>query len=127
MENGDLKCLPVPIVKKIIKELISCDSAKVMLELTEKELNLTEKKVSLKDSIINTMGEKEKNYVNIISLSDQKFITLSNYNKTLESNYAKINLQLKVAKTKNKIKNVVITSGLTIAIGYTAFWYFFLK
>ena len=125
--NEELKCLPVPVVKLIIKDLISCDSAKSILEITEKQLELTEQKVSLKDSVISYMSEKEKNYKLNIDLSEKKYTTLYDYTKNLENDYKKVNLRLKVEKTKNKIKNVIITSGITIAIGYTAVWYFFLK
>lgn len=125
--NGETKCLPIPVIKTIIKDLISGDSAKAVLELTEKELILTEQKVFLKDSVIYSMSEKEKNYKSNIDLSDKKYLLLLEYNNNLENNYKKVNLQLKVEKTKNKIKGVIITSGFTIAIGYAAYWFLFLK
>lgn len=126
-EPIETKCLPVPVIKNIIKDLITGDSAKSQLSLTEQQLILTEKKVSLQDSVINKMIEKEKNYLGQIDLMDKKYFTLEDYNKKLEKNFEKVNLQLRFEKKKNKIKNVVIGSGLTIAVGYTAVWYFLLR
>ena len=53
------KCFPIPVVKLITKDLMSGDQAKVELKLTTKELEETQLKVSLKDSIISKMTEKE--------------------------------------------------------------------
>lgn len=126
-EPIETKCLPVPIIKNIMKDLLIGDSAKSQLTLTEQQLILTEKKVNLKDSVINKMQEKEKNYLGQIDLMDKKYLALEDYNKKLEKSYEKVNLQLRFEKKKNKIKNVVIGSGLTIAVGYTAVWYFLLR
>jgi len=123
----ETKCLPVPVIKNIIKDLITGDSAKTQLSLTEEQLLLTEKKVSLKDSVITFMEQKEKNYLSQIDILNKKYFALDDYNQKLEKSYEKVNLQLRFEKKKNKIKNIVITSGVTIALGYTAFWYLTLR
>ena len=41
--NQQTKCFPLPVVKKITKDLLSGDSAKAQLKLTENQLIETEK------------------------------------------------------------------------------------
>jgi len=94
------KCFPIPVVKMIIKDLLSGDSAKALLTLTEKQLSETENKVSLKDSVISTMKVKEDNYKTIINSERQKYSILDSYTKTLE-------VKLKIASVKNKFKSIV--------------------
>jgi hypothetical protein len=47
-----VKCFPIPIVKQITKDLLSGDSAKAQLKLTEQQLYKTENIVEMKDSVI---------------------------------------------------------------------------
>lgn len=94
----NIKCFPLPVVKLIIKDLISGDSAKEMLKLTNEQLTKTEEKVVLKDSVINTMKVKETNYVNIIDIQNKKYDILDGYTKKLE-------FQLKKEKVKGKFKS----------------------
>ena len=83
-----------------MKDLLSGDSAKAQLEITEKQLLETEKKVVLKDSIISILREKEGNYIKIIDSEKQKFNIVENYSKKLE-------WDLKKEKVKNKFKSVI--------------------
>ena len=52
------KYFTIPVVKLIVKDLLSGDSAKAQLKITEAQLLETENKVALKDSVINTMKFK---------------------------------------------------------------------
>jgi hypothetical protein len=72
-----------------VKDLLSGDSAKAQLKVTELQLLETEKKVVLKDSIINTMKIKEINYQTIIAAEKEKFQIVENYSKTLEKDLRK--------------------------------------
>jgi predicted RNase H-like nuclease (RuvC/YqgF family) len=126
-KSNEVKCLPVPVIKNVIKDLISGDSAKAQLELTEQELILNEKKIELKDTIISKMRDKERDYKKIIDNQEAKFGTLLGYTEQLQKNIQKLNSEIKVLRTKNKIQGIVIGSGLTIAIGYAAVWYFLIK
>ena len=56
-----VKCFPIPVVKQITKDLLSGDSAKAQLKLTEQQLAETEKIVEKKDSVISVMRVKEEN------------------------------------------------------------------
>ena len=104
------KCFPMPVVKQIMKDLISGDEAKAQLKLTEQQLIETEKKVSLKDSVISTLRLKEVNYQTIIDSEKQKFEIMEKYSKKLE-------FDLKKEKVKNKFKSIVGT-GVIVALSF---------
>ena len=106
----NVKCFPIPVVKQIMKDVLSGDSAKEQLKLTEEQLIQTEKKVVLKDSIINTLRLKEENYNTIIGVERQKFDIMEKYSKKLE-------FDLKKEKVKNKFKSILGT-GVIAVLGF---------
>jgi hypothetical protein len=67
----------------------------------------TEKKVSLKDSVITTLRAKEVNYNTIIDSEKQKFEIMDRYSKKLE-------LDLKKEKVKNKFKSILGTGVIAV-------------
>lgn len=83
----------------IVKDLISGDSAKAELKLSNLELIELGKKVNLKDSIINSMKSKEQNYLEIISKKDEKYSIVENHAKKIER-------ELKKTKVISKFKSV---------------------
>ena len=95
-----VKYFPIPVVKTIVKDLLSGDSAKAILSLSNQHITELEKKVELKDSIMSVMKSKEVNFKKIIDTQDQKFILLENYTK-------KIEFDLKKEKVKNKFKSFI--------------------
>ena len=101
------KCFPLPVVKQIMKDLVSGDEAKAQLKLTEQQLLETEKKVSLKDSVITTLRLKEVNYQTIIDSEKQKFDIIDRYSKKLE-------FDLKKEKVKNKFKSILGTGAIAV-------------
>jgi hypothetical protein len=101
INNQQTKCFPLPIVKKITKDLLSGDSAKVQLKLTEQQLFETETKVIMKDSVITLLRVKETNYQTIIGAQTQKYSILEDHTK-------KVEWSLKKEKVKNKL-----TTGLS--------------
>lgn len=101
VDTGKLvKCLPVATVRQIIKDLLSGDSAKLQLQLTESQLIETEKKLHLKDSIINSMKDKEKNYLTIQEYNKEQLILLNNYSTKVEND-------LKKEGRKNNVRSVI--------------------
>lgn len=110
-DTNNVKCFPIPVVKQIMKDVISGDSAKAQLKLVESEVVELEKKVSLKDSVINTLRLKEDNYQTIIKAEKEKFGIVESYSKKLE-------WDLKKEKVKNKFKSILGTA----AIGILAFF-----
>ena len=101
------KCFPLPVVKQIMKDLVSGDSAKAVLKMTEVQLLETEKKVTLKDSVITTLRLKETNYQTIIQSEKEKFEIVERYSKKLE-------FDLKKEKVKNKFKSILGTGVIAI-------------
>ena len=101
------KTFPVSVVKLMIKDLLSGDSAKLELKLTEKQLYETEKKVNLKDSVIYLMKIKEVNYTNIIGVQNQKYGILETYTKKVEIN-------LKKEKVKGKFKSILSVGIISV-------------
>lgn len=98
--NKLVKCLPVTTVRQIIKDLLSGDSAKLQLKLTESQLIETEKKLYFKDSIINVMNNKEKNYLTIQEYNKEQLILLNNYSTKVEND-------LKKEARKNNVRSVI--------------------
>jgi hypothetical protein len=95
-----------------MKDLLSGDSAKAQLKLTEQQLLETERKVELKDSIIISLREKEANLGLIINSEKEKFKIVEDYSKKLE-------WSLKKEKVKNRFKSFVgagIIAALTFLV-----------
>jgi hypothetical protein len=57
--------IDVEIAKKIANDLVSGDVAKAKLKITENNISLLEKKVIVKDSVINIL-EKQKSNLNLV-------------------------------------------------------------
>ena len=102
-----VKSFPISTVRKIIKDLKSGDEAKAQLKLSDSLLVVTEGKVVLKDSVINTMKIKEVNYVNIIGAQNDKYNVLEGYTK-------KVELNLKKEKVKGKFKSILGTGVIAV-------------
>lgn len=108
--NQQTKCFPLPLVKKITKDLLSGDSAKAQLFLTEKQLFETEKKSVMKDSVISLLRIKENNYMTIIDAHNEKFTTLESHTKKLE-------WDLKKEKVKSKF-TTFLSSAIIATLTY---------
>ncbi len=93
--DNDEKCFKISTVRLIMKDLLSGDSAKAVLKLTEEHLNECEIKSVFKDSIINKQLIKIDNLSGIISDERSKYGILEDHTKKLETS-------LKVQKLKNK-------------------------
>lgn len=105
--SNNTKCFTIPVVRQIMKDLLSGDSAKAQLKLTESQLDETEKKVVLKDSVITTLRLKEVNYLTIIDAEKQKFNIVENYSKKLE-------WDLKKEQAKGKFKSILGTGVIAV-------------
>ena len=102
-----VKCFPIPIVKQITKDLLSGDSAKAQLKLTEQQLYKTENILEKKDSVISIMRVKEENYNTIILTQNEKYSILENHTKRIE-------WELKKLKVKNKFTSILSGSAILI-------------
>ncbi len=108
VKGQDTIHIPTVVAKQIAKDLISYDSTKAILELTEDQLGLTEQKVVLKDSIIAQHTQKGIMYEERIKNEQLKFDTQGTYVKQLE----KKNKKLKVKLLFTKITLSAIIGGL---------------
>jgi hypothetical protein len=108
--NQPTKCFPIPIVKQITKDLMSGDSAKAVLKLTEQQLLETENKVIMKDSVITMLRDKESNYIKMLDAQNQKYSILEDHTK-------KVEWDLKKEKVKNKFKSI-LGGGALIALTF---------
>jgi hypothetical protein len=96
--------------KKLTKELVACDSIKAVHSLTKKELQLTQSKVKLKDSIIGQYVIKDSIYQEMLHNEELKFDAQSELVHDLE----KANKKLKVKHNFTKVISGIVTVTLTI-------------
>jgi hypothetical protein len=107
------KCFTIPVVKQIAKDLLSGDSAKALLKLTESQLDSTIRKTYIQDSVIGTYKQKIENYDTIIVYERNKFNTLQSYTNKLE-------IDLKKEKVKSKFLRWG-TGGLLLCLGVVTY------
>jgi len=112
-------CMPYSVAKKIAQDLVVGDSAQELLSAVVEQLELTENKVVLKDSIIDNLRNKEFNLMDQVrneKMAKEAYITMYN---TLEGEYTRVYKQYKKQKFVNRIYKVGFWSGLAIGIaGY---------
>mgnify|MGYP006074272601 FL=1 len=104
-----VKCFLIPVVKLIAKDLLSGDSAKAQLKLTEQQLLETEKIVEKKDSIISIMKVKEENYNKIIDNRYKQYSILESYTNQVKRD-------LKKLKVKNKFTSI-LSGSIIVVLG----------
>jgi hypothetical protein len=106
------KQFPIPVVKLIVKDLLSGDSAKAQLKLTTQQLEETKKIVSLKDSLIVKLEQKNANSEEIIGLSGEKFSTLETHTKKVEKELRREKIKTRIFKTLSFAGSAVIVALL---------------
>jgi len=109
VKSQDTIHIPTYVAKTMAKELVSCDSAKAILELTKEQLSLTENKVVLKDSIISNYVRKEDIYKQVITNQEQKFELQGQWVNELR----KQNKTLKAKLTFTRIISILFTGFIT--------------
>ncbi len=108
-KSQDTIHIPYSVAKQIAKDLVSYDSTRAILELTNEQLSLTEQKVVLKDSIIAGHVQKGLLYEERIGNEQKKYGVLEGYVKDLQ----KKNKKLKVKLLFTKITLSAVIGGLT--------------
>ena len=76
--------LEVPIVRLVIKDLVTFDGVKLQLVETKELLKLSNDKLVLKDSVITNLNGKVLNLEGIIQKKDEQFGLESQKSKELE-------------------------------------------
>ena len=100
--------LPKKVAKEVVKDIVTGDSAKAILILTEQQLKKTEDIVDLKDGIISTLETKNSNYVQQIEAEKQKTAIFDQQLKLQQKEYKK----LKAKNTFNKVFYYLIIGSL---------------
>ena len=88
--------LKKPIVKLVIKDLITGDGAKEELNLVTEKIKIYEQKVVLKDSIINNLNIKINNFNSIISTKSDQLSLSQKLSKKLQTDLKKQKLKTKI-------------------------------
>jgi peptidoglycan hydrolase CwlO-like protein len=76
--------LEVPIIRLVIKDLVTFDGLKLQLVETNELLKLSNDKIVLKDSVITNLNGKVFNLEGIIQKKDEQFSLESEKSKSLE-------------------------------------------
>jgi hypothetical protein len=87
--------IPTPVAKQIIKDLVSGDSAKAELKLSNEHITLLENKVILKDSIISGHVQKGIMYEDRIKNEQLKFDTQQKWVEQLRKDNKKLKVKLR--------------------------------
>ena len=88
--------LEKPIVKLVIKDLISGDGAKEELVLTVDKIKLLEQKIVLKDSVINNLNSQIGNFNSILHTKSDQLSLSQELSKKLQTDLKKQKLKTKI-------------------------------
>lgn len=102
--------IDVEIAKKIANDLVSGDVCKAKLKLTENNISLLEKKITLKDSVINVLGKQKSNLDLVIAYKDD----LISKQEEISNSYKK---ELRKEKTKKFVYKLLAYVGIA-STGY---------
>lgn len=110
--DSSLVILPEPIARQVIKDLILGDSAIQELTLVKSKLTLTEKKVSVQDSLITNLTSQIENLL-LVDIGRKEQIELGNELSE------KLERDLKKEKTKTLFyqSSTGIMIGVAVAVG----------
>ena len=101
--------IPTPVAKQIVKDLVSGDSAKAELKLSNETISLLNQKLYLKDNTISAYERKGIMYEERIINGDIKFNTQALYVKELEG----VNKSNKIKLRLTRVVGTVIMGTLT--------------
>ena len=105
--------LEVPIVRLVIKDLVTFDGVKLQLVETEELLRLSNDKLVLKDSVITSLNGKVVNFQEIIARKDEQFNLESEKSKSLEA-------ELKQQKNKTLWWKIATGAGFVLSLFFAA-------
>ena len=99
--------LKKPIVRLVIKDLIKGDGNKNELIIVNEKIGLLEKKVVIKDSVINKLNERVVNFESMLNTKSNQ-IALSQ----------ELSLKLQTDLKKQKVKTKLMSgAGILVAVG----------
>jgi hypothetical protein len=86
---SNLVTIDTLIARKIANDLVSGDFCRAEIKLVRSNLDLTKKEVTLKDSIINTLGKQKEALNLIISKKDEMFTKQEEISNTYRKELSK--------------------------------------
>ena len=105
--------LEVPIVRMVIKDLVTFDGVKLELLETKELLRLSNDKLTLKDSVITNLNDKVFNLEDIINKKDEQFGLESEKSKQLEK-------ELKRQKRNTFLWKLGTIGGVVLSLFFAA-------
>ena len=105
--------LKVPIVRLVIKDLVTFDGVKLQLVETKELLKLSNDKLVLKDSVITNLNGKVLNLEGIIQKKDEQFGLESQKSKELEK-------ELKRQKRNTFLWKLGTIGGVVLSLFFAA-------
>jgi len=111
-QDTEAICMPTEVAKQIAEDLITGDSAKAMLALTEEELSITKDKLSFKDSIILISKMKEINLNDQLRNEKKKTEAYTALYEDSKKQYATLAKEYKKYKVKKKFTDVILGTGI---------------
>ena len=105
--------LEVPIVRLVIKDLVTFDGIKLELVETKELLKLSHDKLILKDSVITNLNDKTINLQSIINKKDEQFGLEKEKSQSLEK-------ELKQQKRRTFWWKVGTVAGGVLALFFAA-------
>lgn len=112
--NTNYICIPTPVAKQIVVDLIDGDAAKEELILTKDLLKTTEKSSYMKDTLINNLTTKVQLCDKRIGLYELKEIEYIKYTNHIQNQLKKSRLTTKIA-----IVGLIVSIGMSYAFNLT--------
>ena len=113
-QDSSVVCIPAATAKKIVKDLLTGDSAKAVLVSVEKELFFTKEQVNIQKlaldnskSLISNLGQQ------VSSEAQQKSNYITMY-QLCESQYKDLSKKYKLAKFTSSLKSAI---GIPLVVG----------
>jgi hypothetical protein len=104
--------LKKPIVRLVIKDLITGDGAKAEIKLLSNKLNLLENKVFIKDSVIFSLNERVINFESMLNTKSNQIALSQELSNRLQ-------LDLKKQKVKTKLMSgagIIAIVGILVLV-----------
>ena len=104
--------LKKPIVRLVIKDLITGDGAKAEIKLLSNKLNLLENKVFIKDSVIFSLNERVINFESMLNTQSNQIALSQELSNRLQ-------LDLKKQKVKTKLMSgagIIAIVGILVLV-----------
>ncbi len=107
------KTFSIPVVKQIVKDLLSGDSAKAQLNIANKQLIENKKVIGLKDSTIQKLNVKILGYEDIVKMERDKYNIIETELKSTEKKLKKEKIKTKIFSSLTTV-NVLFIGALLI-------------